>query len=93
MFLPVIKEAKLARKAGLDALVCSAQEVKSVKKIFKKEIITPGIKFNSNSNDQKRVMSPKKAFEKGSNWLVIGRSITKGNIKKNLKNLILQLYK
>ena len=89
----VLHQAKIAKKAKLDALVCSAQEVKSVKKIFKKEIITPGIKFNSNSNDQKRVMSPKKAFEKGSNWLVIGRSITKGNIKKNLKNLILQLYK
>ena len=84
----VIHQAKLAEKAKLDALVCSAHEVKYVKKIFKKEIITPGIRLNSNFGDQKRVMSPKKAFEKGSNWLVIGRSITKGNIKKNLNNLI-----
>jgi len=84
----VIHQAKLAERAKLDALVCSAHEVKYVKKIFKKEIITPGIRLNSNFGDQKRVMSPKKAFEKGSNWLVIGRSITKGNIKKNLNNLI-----
>ena len=55
---------------------------------FKKEIITPGIRFNSNINDQKRVATPKKAFENGSDWLVIGRPITKGSIKNNLKKLI-----
>ena len=76
----VYHQAKLARKANLDAIVCSAQEVKNVKKIFKKQIITPGIRFNSNNNDQKRVMSPKEAFKNGSDWLVIGRPITKGNI-------------
>ena len=84
----VIHQAKLARKTKLDAIVCSAHEVKEVRKIFKKEIITPGIKLNSKLNDQTRVMSPKKAFEKGSDWLVIGRSITKKNIKKNMKDLV-----
>ena len=84
----VIKQAKLAKKANLDALVCSAYEVSYIKKIFKKEIITPGIRLNAKNNDQKRVMTPKKAFEQGSNWLVIGRSLTKGNIKNNIKNLI-----
>ena len=39
-------------------------------------------------NDQKRVMRPTDAFAEGSNWLVIGRSITNGNIKKNIKNLL-----
>ena len=87
----VLQQTKLAKKANLDALVCSAQEVKYVKKIFKKEIITPGIRMNSNHNDQKRVMTPKKAFEEGSDSLVIGRSITRGNIKKNIKNLIKSL--
>ena len=43
----VLHQAKLANKAKLDAIVCSAQEVKIVKKVFKKEIITPGIRFNS----------------------------------------------
>ena len=89
----VIHQAKLANKAKLDAIVCSAQEVKYVKKIFKKEIITPGIRFNSNKNDQKRVMTPKEAFENGSDWLVIGRPITKGNIKKNIQKLIEHLNK
>ena len=84
----VIKQAKLAAKANLDALVCSAHEVSYIKSIFKKEIITPGIRLNTKINDQKRVMTPKKAFKEGSHWLVIGRSLTKGNIKNNIKNLI-----
>ena len=83
----VKSQAKLASKAKLDAIVCSPLEVKLVKKIFKKEIITPGIRFESKLDDQKRVMSPKKAFKNGSNWLVIGRPITQGNIKINLKKL------
>ena len=84
----VLHQAKIANKAKLDAIVCSAQEVKLVKKVFKKEIITPGIRFNSKSNDQKRVVTPKQAYKNGSDWLVMGRPITKGNIKKNIQNLI-----
>ena len=84
----VLMQAKLANKAKLDAIVCSAQEVNIVKKVFKKEIITPGIRFNSKTNDQKRVLTPKQAYKNGSDWLVIGRPITKGNIRNNLKNLI-----
>ena len=84
----VLKQARLANKAKLDAIVCSAQEVNVVKKVFKKEIITPGIRFNSKTNDQKRVLTPKQAYKNGSDWLVIGRPITKGNIKNNLQNLI-----
>ena len=89
----VVHQAKLASKAKLDALVCSAQEAKSVKKVFKKEIITPGIRFNTITNDQKRVMSATNAFKAGSDWLVIGRPITRGNIKKNLQKLIDHLKK
>tara|TARA_Y100000590_G_scaffold331478_1_gene376633 strand:- start:705 stop:1376 length:672 start_codon:yes stop_codon:yes gene_type:complete len=89
----VYHQAKLANKAGLDAIVCSAKEVGYVKKVFKKEIITPGIRFNSNKNDQKRITTPKDAFKNGSDWLVIGRPITKGNIKKNIKQLIGHLNK
>jgi len=84
----VLQQAKLANKAKLDAIVCSAQEAKIVKKIFKKEIITPGIRLNSNSNDQKRVLTPKQAFKNGAHSLVIGRNITEGNIKKNIQTLI-----
>ena len=84
----VLHQAKLARKANLDAIVCSAQEVKIVKKVFKKEIITPGIRFNSTANDQKRTLTPKQAYRNGADWLVIGRNITKGNVEKNIKKLI-----
>ncbi len=84
----VLHQARIANKAKLDGIVCSAQEVKLVKKVFKKEIITPGIRFNSKSNDQKRVVTPKQAYKNGSDWLVMGRPITKGNIKKNIQNLI-----
>ena len=89
----VVHQAKLANKANLDGIVCSAQEVKYVKKVFKKEIITPGIRFNSSKNDQKRVMTPKEAFKNGCDWVVIGRPITKGNIKKNIQTLINHLNK
>ena len=88
----VLDQAKLANKAKLDAIVCSAQEVNIVKKIFKNEIITPGIRFNSKNNDQKRTLTPKQAYKNGSDWLVIGRPITKGNIKRNIKTLIDHLY-
>ncbi len=84
----VLHQARMANKAKLDAVVCSAQEVKLVKKVFKKEIITPGIRFNSKSNDQRRVVTPKQAYKNGSDWLVMGRPITQGNIKKNIQNLI-----
>ena len=84
----VLNQAKLASKANLDGIVCSPQEVSIVKKVFKKEIITPGIRFNSKKNDQKRTLTPKQAFKNGSDWLVMGRPITKGNIKANIKKLI-----
>ena len=81
----VIHQARLAKKAKLDAIVCSPNEVKYVRKFFKKEIITPGVRFNRNVQDQKRTMHPSKI---NSDWLVCGRIITRGNIKNNLKKLI-----
>ena len=89
----VLHQARLAQKAKLDAIVCSAHEVSIVRKVFKKEIITPGIRFVSNTDDQKRIMTPKEAFQAGASSLVIGRPITKGNIKKNIEYLINHLEK
>ena len=89
----VLHQAKLATKAKLDAIVCSAQEVKIVKKVFKKEIITPGIRLNSKIDDQKRVMTPYEAYKNGADWLVMGRDITKVNIKNNIHKLINHLDK
>ena len=85
----VMHQARLAAKANLDAVVCSPHEIKIVKKVFKKEIITPGIRLpGDKKEDQKRVMTPKQAFQIGATALVMGRSIIKGNVKNNIKKLI-----
>ena len=84
----VIHQAKLARQSALDALVCSPHEVNDVRKIFKKEIITPGVQIGKKNYDQKRSMEARKVK---SDWLVIGRAITQGNIKKNIQKLIQEL--
>ena len=85
----VMHQARLAAKANLDAVVCSPHEIKIVRKVFKKEIITPGIRLpGDKKEDQKRVMTPKQAFQIGATALVMGRSIIKGNVKNNIKKLI-----
>ena len=84
----VAHQARLAKRAALDALVCSPFEVNIVRKIFKKEIITPGVQIGKKNYDQKRSMEAKKI---NSDWLVIGRSVTRGNIKKNIQKLIKSL--
>ena len=88
----VIHQAKLAKSAGLDGIVCSAKEAKLVKKICKNmEIVTPGIRLtgdNTQDQNKNRVVSPKSAFESGATAIVIGRSITQGSIKNNLQKLI-----
>ena len=83
----VVHQAKLAKKANLDAIVCSALEVDIVRKVFK-EIITPGVQMGKKNYDQKRSMEAKKVK---ADWLVIGRAITRGNIKKNISKLIQDL--
>ena len=88
----VYLQAKLAAKAKLDAVVCSPKEIKIVKKVFKKEIITPGIRLSGESKgDQKRVMTPKQAFQNGATSLVMGRSLINGNLRNNIKKLIKEL--
>ena len=86
----VIQQASLAKKAKLDGIVCSGHEAKSIKTICKKmQIITPGIRLEGDSKgDQQRVMTPSQAFQNGATGIVIGRSITNGNIKKNIQKLI-----
>ncbi len=91
----VIHQAKLAKSAGLDGIVCSAKEAKLVKKICKNmEIVTPGIRLsgdNAEDQNKNRVVSPKSAFQSGATAIVIGRSITQGSIKNNLQKLIKSL--
>ena len=89
----VIQQAKLAKLAGLDGIICSGHEAKIIKKICRKmEIVTPGIRLaGDKAQDQKRIMTAKEAFRNGATSIVIGRSITTGNIKKNIQNLIKSL--
>ena len=86
----VLKQAELIKKSGIDGIVCSAKEAILVRKKYKKLlIITPGIRLpGDSSNDQMRIMTPKDAFKNKVSAVVIGRSLTKGNIKKNIKRLI-----
>jgi orotidine-5'-phosphate decarboxylase len=85
----VLKQAALIKKSGCDGIVCSAQEALMVRKRYKNLlIITPGIRLpGDSSNDQMRIMTPKQAFENKVSGIVIGRSLTKGNIKNNTKKL------
>ena len=86
----VLKQAQLIKKSGCDGIVCSPQESKMIRKKFKNLlIITPGMRLpGDNSNDQARVMTPKDAFKNKVSGVVIGRSLTEGNIKHNVKKLI-----
>ncbi len=86
----VLKQAGVVKKSGCDGIVCSAKEAKRIKKKYKNFlIITPGIRMpGDNLNDQARVMTPKDAFKNKVSGVVIGRSITQGNIKNNIKKLI-----
>ena len=85
----VLKQAALIKKSGCDGIVCSAQEAMMVRKRYKNLlIITPGIRLpGDSSNDQMRIMTPKQAFKNKVSGIVIGRSLTKGNIKNNTKKL------
>jgi orotidine-5'-phosphate decarboxylase len=89
----VKKQAAIAKSAKLDGIVCSGYEAKLLKKICKRmDIVTPGIRLKGdNVGDQKRVMTPKDAFMNGATAIVMGRSITKGNIKNNIQKLIKSL--
>ena len=86
----VLKQAALIKKSGCDGIVCSAQEAMMVRKKYKNLlIITPGIRLpGDSSNDQMRIMTPKQAFKNKVSGIVIGRSLTKGNIKNNTKRLL-----
>ena len=91
----VLKQTGLIKKSRCDGIVCSAQEAKIVRKKYKKLlIVTPGIRLPGDSaNDQMRITTPKDAFKNKVTGIVIGRSLTKGNIKYNTKRLIDHLNK
>jgi orotidine-5'-phosphate decarboxylase len=91
----VFKQADLIKKSSCDGIVCSAQEAKIVRKKYKRLlIITPGIRLpGDQSNDQMRVVTPKEAFKNKVSGIVMGRSLTKGDIANNTRRLLDHLNK
>ena len=86
----VLKQVSLIKKSGASGVICSAHEAKIIRKKFKNLfIVTPGIRLpGDQENDQKRITTPKQAFQNKASAIVIGRSITTGSTKKNIKKLI-----
>ncbi|URQ69326.1 orotidine-5'-phosphate decarboxylase [SAR86 cluster bacterium] len=66
----------LVQEAQIDGVVCSPHELEIVVERKSLLSITPGIRFSKSADDQNRVMSPKDAFLKGANYIVVGRPIT-----------------
>jgi orotidine-5'-phosphate decarboxylase len=88
----VIRLIKIANKAKLYGVICSPLEIKMIKKVAPNlRCFTPGIRQDKNKDDQKRTMNAKKALEAGSDCLIIGRPITKGDPKKNIKEILSSL--
>lgn len=78
----VLHYAKMTREAGLDGVVCSAQEAEGIHSVCGDDFVTvtPGIRFaDSQKGDQKRVMTPAEANKIGSNYIVVGRPITQAD--------------
>ena len=85
----VEKLAKLARETGV-GIVCSGHEAKNVRKIIGSNLLifTPGIRINKdNKDDQQRVCTPMESIKNGSDKIIMGRSLMKGNIEENLNQV------
>ena len=85
--------AEAARAIGIGGLILSPEEVAAMRAHIGKELllITPGIRpANSDSNDQKRFMTPRDAILAGANHLVVGRPVTKANNPKAAALSIIQ---
>ncbi|UNU74335.1 orotidine-5'-phosphate decarboxylase [Moraxella nasovis] len=88
----VLRLAKLSQISGLDGVVCSAQEAVALKSSLGTDfkLVTPGIRLaNDDNNDQKRICTPSEALKNGSDFLVIGRSITTASHPTDKLKLIL----
>ena len=85
----VKKLIKIAMDANLHGVICSPLEVKMIKEIAPNlKCFTPGIRMGDAKDDQKRTMNANEAIKEGSDYLIIGRPITKGNPKENMKNIL-----
>lgn len=89
----VLRLATLCREANLDGVVCSAEEAPLIKSTLGKDFlcVTPGIRLDKeNKHDQKRVVTPVQAISAGSDYLVMGRTITQAAAPSLILNEINQ---
>ena len=89
----VLKQASLIKQSGCYGIVCSGKEATLIRKKYKGLfIVTPGIRMPGDKNhDQARVVTPYEAFKNKVSGIVMGRSLIQGNIKNNIKRLIIHL--
>ena len=86
----VDKLAKLAKETGV-SIVCSGHEAKTVRKIIGPDLLifTPGIRINKDiKDDQQRVCTPMESIKNGSDKIIMGRSLMKGNVEENLNKVL-----
>lgn len=90
----VVHLAKLAQKAGLDGVVASPMEIELIRRSCGSDftILTPGVRpaWSSTAHDQKRVMTPKEAIERGADYIVIGRPIIKATDPESAAKRLLE---
>lgn len=89
----VLSLSKLAQEAKLDGVVCSANEILALKKALGKRFVTvtPGIRLPETGNqDQKRVATPQEAASLGTDYMVIGRSVTQSKNPSGIFQKILE---
>ena len=91
----VLRLASLAEKAGVDGLVCSGHEIEFLKNEFgdRFKYIVPGVRLDSNMHDQKRVVTPSEALEKGADYIVIGRAVTESPNPEDVVDRIIDSIK
>jgi orotidine-5'-phosphate decarboxylase len=85
----VKKLIEIAMRANLYGVICSPLEIKMIKTVAPNlKCFTPGIRLENTKDDQKRTMSANEAIKEGSDCLIIGRPITNGDPKKNIRNIL-----
>ena len=87
----VLRLVETSIRAGVDGIVCSGDEIELIKSNFSDsvKVLVPGVRLESSNDDQKRVISPREAFDKGADYIVLGRTLTSATDKwKRINDII-----
>jgi len=87
----VLRLVETSIRAGVDGIVCSGDEIELIKSNFSDsvKVLVPGVRLESSDDDQKRVISPREAFDKGADYIVLGRTLTSATDKRKRINDII----